>query len=553
MTTPQIRSSIVNNGELTDADQYNRLRADVLDGHNHNGTAGVGEINPESVVFQDMGANPTVIGQVQRNGNELRIRIGSGVDGVRTLATFSPYPVERSDNQGPQTLDGSVAGGQSGTLTSRSFQYWTDPGHIDTDTWTDVISETTGVIDDEGQVAVIAYAFQTMYGTSSGQQSEVRMLWDDVELASLIRGDGSGTYATNAMQPSLYMEIVENIGLQNHTATIQARKGSASASHFLLLSQAVGVQLIGPDVGSVSPTPISTDQIAVAFNIGGPALAFDLEDTVTSFVLTLTQTTYENEYTWTNPDGHVLQLVCADVTPITSSTTYTVVLDDIVATTLSQSYERPAGQPYYALRRESTDEFSNTVGPADNVDANLPTVTVSSPSFFADAGDVINLSATVTDPNNLSLTYLWTAAADNVPETPGAFTNATVKDAVWTAPSPSADVIVNLRLVATNSGGYFASDGIDIVVFPATTPTDIQVSFSVGGPVLAFDLEAAVAAPLFANSMGAAQSWTRGIAITPITVPEASGSPAPTYAVVGSLPAGIVFDPVTRVISGTPS
>ena len=62
-----------------------------------------------------------------------------------------------------------------------------------------------------------------------------------------------------------------------------------------------------------------------------------------------------------------------------------------------------------------------------------------------------------------------------------------------------------------------------------------------------------VAAPSFADDTGDAQAWTVGAAITSITVPPASGSPTPTYAVVGSLPAGISFSPSTRAISGTPT
>ena len=60
-------------------------------------------------------------------------------------------------------------------------------------------------------------------------------------------------------------------------------------------------------------------------------------------------------------------------------------------------------------------------------------------------------------------------------------------------------------------------------------------------------------APSFADSTGDAQSWTVGTAITDIVVPEASGDPTPTYAVVGLLPAGLDFDTATRTISGTPS
>ena len=62
-----------------------------------------------------------------------------------------------------------------------------------------------------------------------------------------------------------------------------------------------------------------------------------------------------------------------------------------------------------------------------------------------------------------------------------------------------------------------------------------------------------VAAPSFSDDTGDAQNWTQNVAIAPITVPPASGSPTPTYAVVGSPPAGISFSPSTRVISGTPT
>ena len=60
-------------------------------------------------------------------------------------------------------------------------------------------------------------------------------------------------------------------------------------------------------------------------------------------------------------------------------------------------------------------------------------------------------------------------------------------------------------------------------------------------------------APSFSDDTGDAQGWTVGTAITPVTVPSAGGSPAPTYAAVGSLPAGINFNTATRVISGTPT
>ena len=60
-------------------------------------------------------------------------------------------------------------------------------------------------------------------------------------------------------------------------------------------------------------------------------------------------------------------------------------------------------------------------------------------------------------------------------------------------------------------------------------------------------------APAFVDDTGDDQDWTQDEAITSITVPAASGTPTPTYAAVGSLPAGISFNTTTRVISGTPT
>ena len=63
----------------------------------------------------------------------------------------------------------------------------------------------------------------------------------------------------------------------------------------------------------------------------------------------------------------------------------------------------------------------------------------------------------------------------------------------------------------------------------------------------------ALSAPVFADDMGNAQSWTQSQAISAITVPAASGSPTPTYAAIGALPAGITFTPSTRRLAGTPT
>ena len=62
-----------------------------------------------------------------------------------------------------------------------------------------------------------------------------------------------------------------------------------------------------------------------------------------------------------------------------------------------------------------------------------------------------------------------------------------------------------------------------------------------------------IAAPSFSDNTGTDFEGTVGTGISGVTVPLASGYPAPTYAVQGSLPAGLSFNASSRVISGTPT
>ena len=59
----------------------------------------------------------------------------------------------------------------------------------------------------------------------------------------------------------------------------------------------------------------------------------------------------------------------------------------------------------------------------------------------------------------------------------------------------------------------------------------------------------------FAAGAGIAnQTYTWNVMITPVTLPEATGGTAPiTYSLSGTLIAGLTFDPMTRVLSGTPT
>ena len=70
---------------------------------------------------------------------------------------------------------------------------------------------------------------------------------------------------------------------------------------------------------------------------------------------------------------------------------------------------------------------------------------------------------------------------------------------------------------------------------------------------VAYNIMLDVSAPSFSDATGDAQTWSTGNTISNVIVPAASGTPTPTYAVQGSLPPGLAFNPSTRTISGTPT
>ena len=63
----------------------------------------------------------------------------------------------------------------------------------------------------------------------------------------------------------------------------------------------------------------------------------------------------------------------------------------------------------------------------------------------------------------------------------------------------------------------------------------------------------AITAPSFQGATGTPQIWTQNQAIVTVSIRPALGNPTPTYAVVGSLPAGLSFNTSGRRITGTPT
>ena len=227
----------------------------------------------------------------------------------------------------------------------------------------------------------------------SATHAAVSLTWDDPGDATIISyqilrrditGGGSlGVHVDSVPAGTSYVDSTNVASSNTYSYRIKARNAQG-------LSAQSGYRNATTSAAPLTPINHAVDAVAVAwtFDLPEPTVAvdhavdaaafswvFDLpQPTVThtpavafSVELTLTQTATENVYTWTNPDSYILDFVCADDNPIGPLSGYSSVRSSIPASLLTLSYSRPAGAPYYALRLVSTDQFSNTVGPADNV------------------------------------------------------------------------------------------------------------------------------------------------------------------------------------------
>ena len=120
----------------------------------------------------------------------------------------------------------------------------------------------------------------------------------------------------------------------------------------------------------------------------------------------------------------------------------------------------------------------------------------------------------------------------------------------WTSPF-QFNVPAHLRSLGLGGRFRFRKSGEDWL------PSDAGISFGDAiwdaGGVYRFFEQLPPVAPSFTDSTGDAIAGRVGTAIAPVTVPAAAGTPAPAYAVVGSLPGGLAFNAGTRTLSGTPT
>ena len=341
------------------------------------------------------------------------------------------------------------------------------------------VTHTAATVPDQptGLVATVTHAAVSLAWNDPGDASitSYQILRRDItgggSLGVHIDSVPTGTSyvdSTNVASSNSYSYRIKARNAQGLSAQSAFRNVTTSAAPLTPINHTVDAGDVSwsfaiPQVSVTHVTPTTADHTV---NAGDVSWAFAVPQvSVTSAVafsveLTLTQTATENVYTWTNPDSYILDFVCADDDPIVPLSGYSSVRSSIPASLLTLTYTRPAGAPYYALRLVSTDQFSNTVGPADNVASGDHTVDAGGVSwaFALPQPSVTHVSADF-------LTYLWSSNGG------GVFADAGLKDTTWTAPDVTQETAVVLSLLVTDSGGLTDTDSVAITVRePATVP-----------------------------------------------------------------------------------
>ena len=395
--------------------------------------------------------------------------------------------------------------------------------------------------DDPGDASIISYQILRRDITGGGSLG--------VHIDSAPAGT-SYVDSTNVASSNTYSYRIKARNPQGLSAQSGYRNATTSAAPLTPINHAVDAVAVAWTFDLPEPSVTYTARVTTdhAVNAGAVSWTFALpQPSVTSasafsVELTLTQTATENVYTWINPDSYILDFVCADDNPIGPLSGYSSVRSSIPASLLTLSYTRPAGAPYYALRLVSTDQFSNTVGPADNV---------ASGDYAVDAG---HASWTFALPQP-TVTHTARVTTDHA-------VDAMAADWVFDLPEPS--VTHTARVTTDHAVNAGAVSWVFDLPEPTVTYTPrvtadhavdagaVSWVFNLPRPTVTYTPNPDTA-PSFVDDTGVTQSWTINIAFTDVHVPVASGTPTPTYAVVGSLPAGVSFSTSSRVISGTPT
>ena len=188
----------------------------------------------------------------------------------------------------------------------------------------------------------------------------------------------------------------------------------------------------------------------------------------------------------------------------------------------------PTGSGGFTIRIRATNTEGATEGAEDWTMSVSIVSTASKPSWRFNTGDLQRWTT------GQDITDIVVPAAAGAPHptysATGLPTGITFDpDTRTISGRPTAAGTGTITITATNSSGS----------------ADWTMDYVISAPV-------ALTAPGFPSSAGAEQDWIQNAAITALTVPAATGNPAPTYSAEG-LPAGVVFNRTSRKITGRPT